>query len=193
MRCRPHGSSFEARLGWDGSSKSAWHVLMDNRTGAVFRIYGVDRNLTATKTISLTRAFPRFFLSNLCYLWDCLSTRLDGKRHLPNCGANFSSGEPIMHVDGRGTAMMDREALFCVEIFQLTGLTGPFVKEELWMSHPMKRKWLCYHRYGIESLLAREELRSLLPNIPMVSKPLRLMGTTYPSFMVEQIIDRDGM
>ncbi len=45
--------------------------------------------------------------------------------------------------------------------------------------------------YGIESLPMGEELRSLLPNMPMVSKPLLTMGTT-KCYMVEQIIDRDG-
>ena len=42
----------------------------------------------------------------------------------------------------------------------------------------MKKMGYDIPEYGIESLPMGEELRSLLPNIPMVSKPLLTMGTT---------------
>ena len=56
----------------------------------------------------------------------------------------------------------------------------------------MKKMGYDIPEYGIESLPMGEELRSLLPNIPMVSKPLLTMGIYLKRYMVEQIIDRDG-
>ena len=114
------------------------NVLMDNRTGAVLGFIG-GRNFDGNQNNHAfdTERSPGSTIKPLLAYGIAIDQGLMGSNSiLSNYPTNFSSGEPIMHVDSRGTAMMDlREALNTSWNIPATGLTGPFVKR-VWMSHP---------------------------------------------------------
>ena len=92
----------------------AGNVLMDNRTGAILgfvggRDYASNQNNHAFDT----ERSPGSTIKPILAYGIAIDQGLMGSASmLSNYPANFSSGEPIMHVDSRGTAMMDlQEAL----------------------------------------------------------------------------------
>ena len=90
------------------------NVLMDNRTGAVLGFIG-GRNFDGNQNNHAfdTERSPGSTIKPLLAYGIAIDQGLMGSNSiLSNYPTNFSSGEPIMHVDSRGTAMMDlREAL----------------------------------------------------------------------------------
>ena len=90
------------------------NVLMDNRTGAVLGFIG-GRNFDGNQNNHAfdTERSPGSTIKPLLAYGIAIDQGLMGSNSiLSNYPTNFSSGEPIMHVDNRGTAMMDlREAL----------------------------------------------------------------------------------
>lgn len=90
------------------------NVLMDNRTGAILgfvggRDYASNQNNHAFDT----ERSPGSTIKPILAYGIAIDQGLMGSASmLSNYPANFSSGDPIMHVDSRGTAMMDlQEAL----------------------------------------------------------------------------------
>lgn len=92
----------------------AGNVLMDNRTGAVLGFIG-GRNYASNQNNHAfdTERSPGSTIKPILAYGIAIDQGLMGSASmLSNYPANFSNGDPIMHVDSRGTAMMDlQEAL----------------------------------------------------------------------------------
>ncbi|GGE24228.1 transglycosylase [Streptococcus himalayensis] len=171
------------------------NVLMDNRTGAVLgfiggRDYQSNQNNHAFDTVRS----PGSTIKPILAYGIAIDQGLMGSASvLSNYPTNFSSGEPIMHVDSRGTAMMDlQEALNtswnipAYWTYQLLREKGVNVRGY------MEKMGYDIAEYGIESLPMGGGVEVSVAQHTNGFQTLANNGVYLEKYMVAKITKKDG-
>ncbi|MEW4355077.1 penicillin-binding protein PBP1B [Streptococcus pneumoniae] len=171
------------------------NVLMDNQTGAVLgfvggRDYQSNQNNHAFDTVRS----PGSTIKPILAYGIAIDQGLMGSASiLSNYPTNFSSGEPIMHVDSRGTAMMDlQEALntswnipayWTYQLLREKGVNVRGYMEKMGYEIP---------EYGIESLPMGGGVEVSVAQHTNGFQTLANNGAYHEKHMVAKIIKKDG-
>ena len=171
------------------------NVLMDNRTGAVLGFIG-GRNFDGNQNNHAfdTERSPGSTIKPLLAYGIAIDQGLMGSNSiLSNYPTNFSSGEPIMHVDSRGTAMMDlREALNTSWNIPAYWTYRTLREKGVDVPSYMKKMGYDIPEYGIESLPMGGGIEVTVAQHTNGFQTIANNGNYLKRYMVEQIIDRDG-
>ena len=171
------------------------NVLMDNRTGAVLGFIG-GRNFDGNQNNHAfdTERSPGSTIKPLLAYGVAIDQGLMGSNSiLSNYPTNFSSGEPIMHVDSRGTAMMDlREALNTSWNIPAYWTYRTLREKGVDVPSYMKKMGYDIPEYGIESLPMGGGIEVTVAQHTNGFQTIANNGNYLKRYMVEQIIDRDG-
>ena len=171
------------------------NVLMDNRTGAVLGFIG-GRNFDGNQNNHAfdTERSPGSTIKPLLAYGIAIDHGLMGSNSiLSNYPTNFSSGEPIMHVDSRGTAMMDlREALNTSWNIPAYWTYRTLREKGVDVPSYMKKMGYDIPEYGIESLPMGGGIEVTVAQHTNGFQTIANNGNYLKRYMVEQIIDRDG-
>lgn len=171
------------------------NVLMDNQTGAVLgfiggRDYASNQNNHAFDT----KRSPGSTIKPILAYGIAIDQGLMGSASvLSNYPTNFSSGDPIMHVESRGTAMMDlQEALNAswnipaYWTYQLLREKGVNVREY------MEKMGYEIEEYGIESLPLGGGVEVSVAQHTNGYQALANNGAYQKKYMVEKIATKEG-
>ncbi|MDO4667659.1 MAG: penicillin-binding protein PBP1B [Streptococcus sp.] len=171
------------------------NVLMDNKTGAVIafvggRDYASNQNNHAFDT----KRSPGSTIKPILAYSIAIDQGLMGSASvLSNYPTNFSSGEPIMHVDSRGTAMMDlQEALNTSWNIPAYWTYRTLREKGVNVRNYMEKMGYSIDDYNIESLPMGGGVDVSVAQHTNGFQTLANNGSYQEKYMVEKITDRDG-
>lgn len=171
------------------------NVLMDNKTGAVIafvggRDYASNQNNHAFDT----KRSPGSTIKPILAYSIAIDQGLMGSASvLSNYPTNFSSGEPIMHVDSRGTAMMDlQEALNTSWNIPAYWTYRTLREKGVNVRNYMEKMGYSIDDYNIESLPMGGGVEVSVAQHTNGFQTLANNGSYQEKYMVEKITDRDG-
>ena len=171
------------------------NVLMDNRTGAVLGFIG-GRNFDGNQNNHAfdTERSPGSTIKPLLAYGIAIDQGLMGSNSiLSNYPTNFSSGEPIMHVDSRGTAMMDlREALNTSWNIPAYWTYRTLREKGVDVPSYMKKMGYDIAEYGIESLPMGGGIEVSVAQHTNGYQTLANNGNYQKRYMIEKIMDQNG-
>ena len=171
------------------------NVLMDNRTGAILGFIG-GRNFEGNQNNHAfdTERSPGSTIKPILAYGIAIDQGMMGSNSiLSNYPANFSSGEPIMHVDSRGTAMMDlREALNTSWNIPAYWTYRALREKGVDVSGYMKKMGYDIAEYGIESLPMGGGIEVTVAQHTNGFQTLANNGNFQKRYMIEKIMDRNG-
>ena len=171
------------------------NVLMDNRTGAILGFIG-GRNFEGNQNNHAfdTERSPGSTIKPILAYGIAIDQGMMGSNSiLSNYPANFSSGEPIMHVDSRGTAMMDlREALNTSWNIPAYWTYRALREKGVDVPGYMKKMGYDIAEYGIESLPMGGGIEVTLAQHTNGFQTLANNGNFQKRYMIEKIMDRNG-
>ena len=171
------------------------NVLMDNRTGAVLGFIG-GRNFDGNQNNHAfdTERSPGSTIKPLLAYGIAIDQGLMGSNSiLSNYPTNFSSGEPIMHVDSRGTAMMDlREALNTSWNIPAYWTYRTLREKGVDVPSYMKKMGYDIAEYGIESLPMGGGIEVSVAQHTNGYQTIANNGNYQKRYMIEKIMDRNG-
>ena len=171
------------------------NVLMNNQTGAVLgfvggRDYANNKNNHAFNTVRS----PGSTIKPLIAYGIAIDQGLMGSRSiLSNYPTNFSSGEPIMHVSSRGTAMMNLQDA----LNRSTNITAYWTylmlrNQGVDVKGYMEKMGYDIREYGIESLPLGGGIEVSVAQHTNGFQTLANNGTYMKRYMVDKIQTRDG-
>ncbi len=168
---------------------------MDNKTGAVIgfvggRDYASNQNNHAFDT----ERSPGSTIKPILAYGIAIDQGLMGSASvLSNYPTNFSSGDPIMHVDSRGTAMMDlQEALNTSWNIPAYWTYRGLREKGVNVRGYMEKMGYYIDDYSIESLPMGGGIEVSVAQHTNGFQTLANNGTYQKKYMVEKITDRDG-
>ncbi|MBP2620491.1 penicillin-binding protein PBP1B [Streptococcus panodentis] len=171
------------------------NVLLDNKTGAVIGFVG-GRNYAANQNNHAfdTERSPGSTIKPILAYGIAIDQGMMGSASvLSNYPTNFSSGDPIMHAESRGTAMMDlQEALNtswnipAYWTYQALRQKGVNVKGY------MEKMGYYIDDYSIESLPMGGGIEVSVAQHTNGFQTLANNGSYQEKYMVDKITDRDG-
>lgn len=171
------------------------NVLMDNKTGAVIgfvggRDYASNQNNHAFDT----ERSPGSTIKPILAYGIAIDQGLMGSASvLSNYPTNFSSGEPIMHVDSRGTAMMNlQEALNTSWNIPAYWTYRALREKGVNVRGYMEKMGYYIDDYSIESLPMGGGIEVSVAQHTNGFQTLANNGTYQEKYMVEKITDKDG-
>lgn len=171
------------------------NVLLDNKTGAVIgfvggRDYASNQNNHAFDT----ERSPGSTIKPILAYGIAIDQGLMGSASvLSNYPTNFSSGDPIMHVDSRGTAMMDlQEALNTSWNIPAYWTYRGLREKGVNVRGYMEKMGYYIDDYSIESLPMGGGIEVSVAQHTNGFQTLANNGTYQKKYMVEKITDRDG-
>jgi len=171
------------------------NVLMDNRTGAILGFIG-GRNFEGNQNNHAfdTERSPGSTIKPILAYGIAIDQGMMGSNSiLSNYPANFSSGEPIMHVDSRGTAMMDlREALNTSWNIPAYWTYRALREKGVDVPGYMKKMGYDIAEYGIESLPMGGGIEVTVAQHTNGFQTLANNGNFQKRYMIEKIMDRNG-
>ena len=171
------------------------NVLMDNRTGAILGFIG-GRNFEGNQNNHAfdTERSPGSTIKPILAYGIAIDQGMMGSNSiLSNYPANFSSGEPIMHVDSRGTAMMDlREALNTSWNIPAYWTYRALREKGVDVPGYMKKMGYDIAEYGIESLPMGGGIEVTVAQHTNGFQTLANNGNFQKRYMIEKITDRNG-
>ena len=171
------------------------NVLMDNRTGAILGFIG-GRNFEGNQNNHAfdTERSPGSTIKPILAYGIAIDQGMIGSNSiLSNYPANFSSGEPIMHVDSRGTAMMDlREALNTSWNIPAYWTYRALREKGVDVPGYMKKMGYDIAEYGIESLPMGGGIEVTVAQHTNGFQTLANNGNFQKRYMIEKITDRNG-
>lgn len=171
------------------------NVLMDNRTGAILGFIG-GRNFEGNQNNHAfdTERSPGSTIKPILAYGIAIDQGMIGSNSiLSNYPANFSSGEPIMHVDSRGTAMMDlREALNTSWNIPAYWTYRALREKGVDVPGYMKKMGYDIAEYGIESLPMGGGIEVTVAQHTNGFQTLANNGNFQKRYMIEKIMDRNG-
>ena len=171
------------------------NVLMDNRTGAILGFIG-GRNFEGNQNNHAfdTERSPGSTIKPILAYGIAIDQGMMGSNSiLSNYPANFSSGEPIMHVDSRGTAMMDlREALNTSWNIPAYWTYRALREKGVDVPGYMKKMDYDIAEYGIESLPMGGGIEVTVAQHTNGFQTLANNGNFQKRYMIEKIMDRNG-
>ena len=171
------------------------NVLMDNRTGAILGFIG-GRNFEGNQNNHAfdTERSPGSTIKPILAYGIAIDQGMMGSNSiLSNYPANFSSGEPIMHVDSRGTAMMDlREALNTSWNIPAYWTYRALREKGVDVPGYMKKMGYDIAEYGIESLPMGGGIEVTVSQHTNGFQTLANNGNFQKRYMIEKIMDRNG-
>ena len=181
---------------WDDGTGAVevGNVLLDNKTGAVIgfvggRDYASNQNNHAFDT---ERSSGSTIKPILAYGIAVDQGLMGSASVLSNYPTNFSSGDPIMHVDSRGTSMMDlQEALNTSWNIPAYWTYRGLREKGVNVRGYMEKMGYYIDDYSIESLPMGGGIEVSVAQHTNGFQTLANNGTYQKKYMVEKITDRD--
>jgi len=171
------------------------NVLMDNLTGAVLGFVG-GRDYSANQNNHAfdTERSPGSTIKPILAYGIAIDQGMMGSASvLSNYPTNFSSGEPIMHVDSRGTAMMNlQEALNTSWNIPAYWTYRALREKGVNVRGYMEKMGYYIDDYSIESLPMGGGIEVSVAQHTNGFQTLANNGTYHEKYMVEKITDKDG-
>lgn len=171
------------------------NVLMDNLTGAVLGFVG-GRDYSANQNNHAfdTERSPGSTIKPILAYGIAIDQGMMGSASvLSNYPTNFSSGEPIMHVDSRGTAMMNlQEALNTSWNIPAYWTYRALREKGVNVRGYMEKMGYYIDDYSIESLPMGGGIEVSVAQHTNGFQTLANNGTYQEKYMVEKITDKDG-
>lgn len=171
------------------------NVLMDNRTGAILGFVG-GRNFDGNQNNHAfdTERSPGSTIKPLLAYGIAIDQGLMGSNSIvSNYPTNFSSGEPIMHVDNRGTGMMDlREALNTSWNIPAYWTYRTLREKGVDIPGYMEKMGYDIAEYGIESLPMGGGIEVSVAQHTNGYQTIANNGNFQKRYMIEKIMDRNG-
>lgn len=171
------------------------NVLMDNLTGAILGFVG-GRDYSANQNNHAfdTERSPGSTIKPILAYGIAIDQGMMGSASvLSNYPTNFSSGEPIMHVDSRGTAMMNlQEALNTSWNIPAYWTYRALREKGVNVRGYMEKMGYYIDDYSIESLPMGGGIEVSVAQHTNGFQTLANNGTYHEKYMVEKITDKDG-
>lgn len=171
------------------------NVLMDNSTGAVLGfVGGRDYSSNQNNHAFDTERSPGSTIKPILAYGIAIDQGMMGSASvLSNYPTNFSSGEPIMHVDSRGTAMMNlQEALNTSWNIPAYWTYRALREKGVNVRGYMEKMGYYIDDYSIESLPMGGGIEVSVAQHTNGFQTLANNGTYHEKYMVEKITDKDG-
>ena len=171
------------------------NVLQDNKTGAVIGfVGGRDYSSNQNNHAFDTERSPGSTIKPILAYSIAIDQGLMGSASvLSNYPTNFSSGDPIMHVDSRGTAMMDlQEALNTSWNIPAYWTYRTLREKGVNVRSYMEKMGYYIDDYSIESLPMGGGIEVSVAQHTNGFQTLANNGTYLEKYMVDKITDRDG-
>lgn len=171
------------------------NVLMDNKTGAIIGFVG-GRDYSANQNNHAfdTERSPGSTIKPILAYGIAIDQGMMGSASVvSNYPTNFSSGEPIMHVDNKGTAMMDlQEALNTSWNIPAYWTYRGLREKGVNVRGYMEKMGYYIDNYDIESLPMGGGIEVSVAQHTNGFQTLANRGTYQEKYMVEKITDKDG-
>ena len=171
------------------------NVLQDNKTGAIIGfVGGRDYSSNQNNHAFDTERSPGSTIKPILAYGIAIDQGLMGSASvLSNYPTNFSSGEPIMHVDSRGTGMMDlQEALNTSWNIPAYWTYRTLREKGVDVPGYMEKMGYDIAEYGIESLPMGGGIEVSVAQHTNGYQTIANNGNYQKRYMIEKIMDRNG-